>query len=473
MEVERRSHKATKRRREGARLFVTASLGLLLSGCVLAPKEAKDEQARVDAAGQQYEQPFEKRELPELPAQPDWRDVLHRAFWANGDLEAAYFDWAAAMSRIQQQATWPNAPLRLSFEYMFSDEKMKSWDRTTIGGDLEGTDFPTKTAKMGKMALADARMAGERFRAAKFDVQRKVLKAWVDYALMAEKVRIQRQNLQLLRLLEETAANRVQAGAAQQDLLKAQIERQLAENELQTMENQLPQMRAMLNAMLGRPAEAALAWPEAIPTARTIPADNSRLLAAGVEKNPDLAAFAHELAGRRDALELARMRFIPDISPMAAITGNVSQALGAMFMVPTNVPAINGAIKEARANLHKTEAMARQTMLERGASFVAALYLIRDAERQVALFGGRVLPSAELVLDNSRQAYAAGSVGFVELIDSQRTLLDVKVMIAEARAAREKALADLEALAGVDVETLNQPAATQPAEMRENAHEHD
>ena len=63
-----------------------------------------------------------------------------------------------------------------------------------------------------------------------------------------------------------------------------------------------------------------------------------------------------------------------------------------------------------------------------------------------------------MVLANSRQSYTTGSVGFIELIDSQRTLLDVRLMIVEARAAREKALADLESLAGVDIETLKSPA---------------
>ena len=43
---------------------------LLAGGCVLAPKEAKDEQARLDDAGVVYKPPFEKRPLPELPSEP-------------------------------------------------------------------------------------------------------------------------------------------------------------------------------------------------------------------------------------------------------------------------------------------------------------------------------------------------------------------------------------------------------------------
>jgi outer membrane protein TolC len=95
---------------------------------------------------------------------------------------------------------------------------------------------------------------------------------------------------------------------------------------------------------------------------------------------------------------------------------------------------------------------------DRAAQFVSALYFMRNAERQAGLFQQRVLPAAEQALSSSRQAYAAGTVGFADLIDSQRTLLQVRLMIAEAKIERELRLAELEALAGVDVETLARPA---------------
>jgi outer membrane protein TolC len=153
-------------------------------------------------------------------------------------------------------------------------------------------------------------------------------------------------------------------------------------------------------------------------------------------------------------LELARMRFIPDVNPMAVFTGSVSQTVGAMVVLPTMVPAIRASIAEARAMLRSTEAMARQARADRAASFVAALWAMRNAEKLVALYRDTVLPKAEQALASSRQAYAAGQIAFVELIDSQRTLLDVRLMIAQARVEREKRLAELEALAGVDVEAL-------------------
>lgn len=424
---------------------------LLLAGCVLRPDGARNEAARADEAGRGYQLPVEQRQLPELPAQPTWQEVLHRAFLANGDLEAAFFAWRGAVHRIDRESTWPMGNLSLEFEYAFSSERMKSFDRTKIELRQEAP-LPMKTAKAGQMALSDAQAAGERFLAMKFEVQRKVLIAWADYALLAEKLRITRDNVALLRVLAETAGNRVRAGAAQQDLLKAQIELQMAENDLKNMEAELPQKRAMLNAMLGRKPGEALEAPAAMPAPRPVKADDAALLAAGVTRNAELAALARETQGRERALELARMQYIPDFAPFGGFRGSMEQWLGAMVSIPTALPAIRASIQEARTDLARMQAMRRQTALDREAAFVAALHAMRNSERQIELFEKTILPTAQLVLENSRQSYSAGAVGFIELIDSQRTLLEVRLMIAESRAARERALAELEAVGGFDAD---------------------
>jgi outer membrane protein TolC len=118
-------------------------------------------------------------------------------------------------------------------------------------------------------------------------------------------------------------------------------------------------------------------------------------------------------------------------------------------------------VTESRADLRRVQAVARQTGLDRAAEYVAAVYALRNAERQAGLFEKQVLPAAQQVLESVRQSYTAGTGMYLDLIEAQRTLLDVRLTIVEAKAAREKSLADLEALAGVDIETLN-TSTTQP-----------
>jgi outer membrane protein TolC len=249
-------------------LFTLAAV--MVSGCVLAPRGTKEEQSRADttAKAHQYEPPYEQRNIPGLPAQPTWRDVLQRAFLVNGDLEAAYFEWRAALQRIPQVANYPNTNLAPTFSYLFSGGQMKSWDRTTInvGFDpMENLSFPTKVAQAGKVALDNARAAGARFEEKKFEVQRKVLDSYLELALMEQKIRIRQDNVALLKMLSDTAADRVRAGGSQQDLLRAQTQHRLAEDELATMVSQHHAMLAMLNGMLARPSDAEIAIPVDLP----------------------------------------------------------------------------------------------------------------------------------------------------------------------------------------------------------------
>lgn len=403
----------------------------------------------MERAGLRYEVPFEKRIVPELPEKPAWQDVLRRAYLANGELEASYFQWAAAVHRIQQAGGYPNTPLSLGFEQMF--EGGTSFDNTVvrIGPDaMENLAFPPKVYQAAKVALDDARAAGKRFTAAKLSLQRKVLTAWYAYALQAERRRVQEANLSLLKLITETAVARVGAGAPQQDLLRAEVEQRRAEDELRGLEAELPQTRAMLNALMARAPDAALTPPERIPAARPLSSDDAAILALAVKNNPELAALAHRVKGREDALELARLQYIPDFNPFLGLTGTVSQVVGIGVSIPTFLPEVRGMVKEAKADLREMQAMYRQTTFDRAAQVVAALYALRNSERQARLFEERIIPAAERVVDNVRAGYATGTSSFTDLIDARRVLLDVRLVAAEARAARETSFADLEALIG-------------------------
>ena len=334
---------------------------------------------------------------------------------------------------------------------------MKAFDRSTFSfspDSMESLLWPSKAAKQGEVALAQAREAGARFRAAKFELQRRVLSAWADYAVQAERLRIARERELLARFTLDTAGSRVRAGGIQQDLLKADVESEAAGDSVRTAEANLAAARAMLNGLLGREPEAPLSAPELTPPPRPIPVDDAVLIATAVEQNPELEALAQRVQGRADALERARLEWLPDINPMFAFTGSASQAVGAAVMLPTTIKEIEGGIKDAGAMLRGSEAVLRQARNDRAALFVATLIALRDAERQAALFESRIVPAAERIVAITRQSYSAGGAAYLDMIGSERALLDARLVVAEARGMREKRLAELEALMGTDVEAL-------------------
>jgi outer membrane protein TolC len=435
-------------------------LAVPLVGCVIKPQGASREPERLDAVGREFGYSTARvlaarSEAPELPSLPKWNDVLERAFRANGDLEASFHEWVMAVERIDQAGTWPTSNVELGFEYMFSSERMKSFDRMTFSaGLMDASALPNKTYANATVAWREAQAAAERFRSAKFDLQMRVLQAWADYVLQAERVRVQEENRDLLRLVSETAASRVRAGGAQQEQLRADVELRLAENELQSARATLDQQRATLNAMLRRTPDATLTPPVSLPKPRILAGDDESLLAAGVANNADLAALGSDVEARRAAIRRAKLEYLPEINPMAAFTGSVSQSLGAAITVPTQLPRIRAMVAESRADLRRVEASLQQAKADRAGQFAVTLLAIRDAERRAQQFEQDILPLLSETVELTRRSYGAGTATYLDLIDTQRTRLDVRLMAAEAWAMRERMLAELESLGGVDVEMI-------------------
>lgn len=448
----------------GGVLLAACTLGVsILGACSLAPEGTDAERAKLGDAGKSYETPFESRTLPELPDVPTWRDVLRRAFLANGDLEAVYFQWKSAMQRVDAASAYPNANVSLGFEYMFSGERMKSFDRTTLSAGFDpamSLTLPVKTKQAAKVALDEARAAGEKFRVAKFDLQRKVLRAWADYVLQARTIALREEDLKLRRVMVESAARSASAGMPLRESQAADLELRMSESELLDLESEHRALRALLNSLMGRDADAPLdASAPDIPV-RALPDSDAAMLKAAAEVFPEVAEMAREVEGRADALELARLRWIPDISPTASITGSVSQALGAMITLPTTAASIRAGIREAEANLRSAQATLRQRSSDRVAEFVSLLVMYRNAQRQLVFLEQSLRPATLRLSETDARAYASGTATFAEVIESRRSLLKIRELSAAAHAEMDKAIVEIECCLGIDIESI--PAETPP-----------
>src|SRR5262245_40759885 len=224
---------------------------LSLSGCALRPAGEKDERGRSRELGKAY---LEPEPPPPLPENPSAEDYLRQAFLRNAELEARWWEWRQAIERVPQVSSLPAAAV--SFNRLFSGGDMKSWDRTTLGiqnDPMTNIPFPTKLATAGRRALEEARAAGLRFEGAKFRLQGEVLATYYDLARHGELFRIQEENLALLRIAVGEAATRVGAGMGpQEELLRAQTELELAQNEILNLHAQLAPIVAKMNTLLGR-----------------------------------------------------------------------------------------------------------------------------------------------------------------------------------------------------------------------------
>jgi outer membrane protein TolC len=426
------------------------SLMVLLAmagGCVVHPAGERDLRSLADKAGQSFAR-------TELPQNATPRQLVEFAMNNSGELQQRYWEWRSAIEQIPQDGT-QTASLNLTAGATITRGR-SGLSNTTVGlsnDPMTDIKVPAKLDAGAKQALEAARAAGQRFIKARFDLRGKVLEAYYDYALNAQLIELEESNLELLQTTVFVTQSRNRAGAAgQQEVLKAIDEADLSRNDLENMRSQLPAELAALNALLGRPADAALPPPRRFPAAAAIPYSDDQLLDLAKRRNPELLAQADELLARQQAIRQAKLQYIPDfnLSGGTDLMGITQSVLGQATIPLFRHDAIEAAIAQARANLKASQAMRRQAGDDLAAEMVADLATLRDADRQLILLEQTIQPRAQRVVELDRAAYEAGRETLLDLLDSQRFLISIRRLAVNLKAERGKRLAEIEAIAAVD-----------------------
>jgi outer membrane protein TolC len=121
-------------------------------------------------------------------------------------------------------------------------------------------------------------------------------------------------------------------------------------------------------------------------------------------------------------------------------------------------------VREARSRQEAARQARHQRENTLEAELKLALYRYRDAERKLGLYRRTLGPLAQSALHVARQAWEAGEVEFVELIDAQRLLLEFQLEAERAAADRAQRLAEIEMMVGREVtrSMKSEPDTTMP-----------
>ena len=173
--------------------------------------------------------------------------------------------------------------------------------------------------------------------------------------------------------------------------------------------------------------------PASLPALRPLPVSDADLIRLGSERSPELQALAREVAGKKEALALAKQAYIPDFGLSFSITGSVAQTLGGMLVLPTRLEAIRAGIEEARANLQAAAAARTQYERDLAASFVLNLYTLRNDDRQIKLFEETIIPRARQMIELAQNSYSTGRLPFADVVEAERELLNARLVTAQLR----------------------------------------
>lgn len=419
---------------------------MALAGCTIHPAGEREERQAAISAGDRYKN---ASELPPLAENASPDEMVRYAMRSSADVEQKYWQWRAAIEQIPIDGTQQTV-LALSLGTTLNRGQFAP-DRTefTAANDpMADIVLPGKLSAAARRSLENARAAGRRFREAEFELRRKVLAAYDDYALNAELIRLGERDVVLLKSTADITAAQSRAGmAAQRDVLKAGNEADLARNDLEALRAELPARRAVINALLNR-AGANIAIPEALPAARPVAASDGELLERAARVNPELMAEKDEIRARYQEVRLAKLQYYPDFDLSAGtdLKGITQTLLGSITFPLVRYEALHAAVAQARANLSASEAMRRQTASDLGAQLIDVIATLRDADRQIDLLKHTILPRARQMVQLERTGYESGDGSLLDVLDGQRSLIDIERLAANLAVTRDKSLGEIEAI---------------------------
>jgi cobalt-zinc-cadmium efflux system outer membrane protein len=319
--------------------------------------------------------------------------------------------------------------------------------------------YPGKRALREDVAAAEARIAGHGYRETANRVVRDVRTAYADLALADESIRLISQNKAVLEQFLQIAQSRYAVGqAAQADVLKAQTQLSRMVDELIRMNRERRTMAADLDRALGRRGILEERQVQPLTLEEAVPSEEALIRRAEAER-PQLLALQTAVARAGKAVELARADYYPDFDVKLAYGQRDRMPDGprrddmVSLTVGINLP-IWGATKrdprvaEALAMRGQAQEMHQAQRNEVVMKLRQQVALADQSARSARLYGTAVLPQARLTVEAALAAYKVGRVDLLTLLDSQMTVFNYEINLAQTLAAQTKALAEIDFLAG-------------------------
>jgi outer membrane protein TolC len=427
---------------------------------------------QIDRSWRQYRKiPSFFREVSDEPErffylEPDGlKDVARTALVENPELKQAEAEWNALLHRVRRVSALPDPNLAVT-AFLESVE-------TRVGPQEAVLIFTQKLPWFGKLSGAgQAAMEGALEKAWEWrGLQRgtvlEIKEAYYDLVYLAEALRITEEDLATLRRYEEIALTRYATGKGiQQNVVKVQSEVTRLNERKIILGRQRDVARRRLARLAGTPLVEYRVRAEE-PSMPAVAVNLQDLYGRVHAGRDELQARLHALRARQEEVRLAKKQFWPDLTlglnyiivgdrkdPAGILNppeddGKDAVGIVASINLPIWYHKVRAGVDEAR--LKEMQARAAYARQED-----RVIYEVQDAYvnlesllEQWSLYQDTLVPQAQQSRDSTEAAYETGKLTFLELLDSERFLLNVRYGFAKVRSDYLVALARMERALGV------------------------
>ncbi|RIX49195.1 MAG: TolC family protein [Rhodocyclales bacterium GT-UBC] len=268
--------------------------------------------------------------------------------------------------------------------------------------------------------------------------------AYYNLRLAQEKFKLAREAAELYGKSTEAGRLRQKAGdIAPVDLSRLQIDQARADSDARLARSELEQAQVALAYLIGRESDAAqLVAGDAWPTL-----EEKALNQAPLDQRPDLEAARRRLAAAEADRDLAKAKRQRDVTVGVQYEHNLQNAPTNSYGFGVSVPLFiwheyEGDIARAEADLDATRLQYEQAQAQAVGQVAQARNALLSARDRYQRLEGGLLADAERVAKAAEFAYSKGAMGLMDLLDARRTLRQIQIEAASARADYAKALSD-------------------------------
>ncbi|MBZ5514102.1 MAG: TolC family protein [Acidobacteriia bacterium] len=393
------------------------------------------------------------------PAAPRLSELVREALERNPEIQAARRSVDSKRARIPQAKAWSDPTISVGY----GGNVVPPF--TVMRGDPSSTrqimaeqeiPFPGKTRLRGQIATREAEAEATTVAEAERRVAAEVKEAYFQLYYTDHALATVKKDREVLEKLAKVAEIRYSVGkAAQQDILRAQVElSRLTERET-LLEQTRRTFEAQLNSLRYLPVDTPLGSTGEIqesPLAETL----DQLQVAAESGFPALQRQQAVIESNRLAVDLARK----DVKPDFSIGYTYMQRAGLPDMYgltfSTSLPIFrrskqDQAIREAAENLSSARRTEENELTVLRYRVEQEYLAAQAASRLLELYSQAIVPQSRLTLESSLASYETGATDFQTVLGNFSTILDYELGYHQQLAEHERALARLEELTGLEL----------------------
>lgn len=443
-------------------LFV-AGLILGVAGCATNPPAENHSRSESQARSAALNPPADTPKPPE-PAPPmkepngvlTLRNALALALTENPEL--APFAWQARANeaRILQAGLRHNPELGLQVEDILGTGSFSGGREAQITLQLSQViELGGKRAARTELASQARGVTKSEYELKRVEVLGDVTQRFIQVVANQHALDLTLTNRQLAADALRTVQERVTAGKGSAlEERKAQVALARGELLVEGARHELNAARKKLAASW-RSSRPVFERAEADLFARK-PVPSFEEFASRISKSPEIARWVSEKKLREAEIKLADARRVPNVTAWGGtrrLEGPGEQSFLLGFSIPLQLFDRNqGGAAEARALLGRTEAEQKAAEVRLG---IVLLGLYEEMAHDAHVMDGlqkEILPKGEDALAISREGFAQGRFSYLEVLDAQRTLFDIKQEYIRAATTYHQFLVEMERLIGQPIE---------------------